>query len=93
MGDWAPYVGKGTLVDRTDFSTTPGKRDDLVNWFRAHPWPGTVAAEPYAARDGVVRLVMEPKSPSRPANATIWVSMVQVGAIVRYRIDAQAAFS
>ena len=86
-----PYAGKGTAVDRGQFYSVPGRMDQLIAWYRAHPVRGTVAAEPYPAAAGVRRLVMEPTA-KRSVRAMVWVSMVQRGDHVDYRIDAQTAW-
>ncbi|BEP13618.1 hypothetical protein acdb102_19290 [Acidothermaceae bacterium B102] len=88
-----PYFGKGTLVDRASFWTIEGKVGDLVNWVRAHPGTGNVAAEPYTTKHGIRRLDIEPKDRSKPTTANVWISMVQKGPLVVFRIDAQTAYS
>jgi hypothetical protein len=59
------------------------------------PGGGTLpqdAAEPLPATDGVLRLVMEPKDRRKPVQVLRWVSMVQHGAHVVFRLDAQTAW-
>ena len=87
-----PYFGKGTLVDRATFWTIPGKLSDLVSWFRANPGPGNVAAEPYREKNGIRRLDLEPKDRSKPTTANVWISMMQKGKQVVFRVDAQTAY-
>ena len=64
---------------------------DLVAWFRANPGPGNIAAEPYQQKHGVRRLDIEPKDRSKATHANVWISMVQKGKQVVFRIDAQTA--
>jgi hypothetical protein len=87
-----PYNGPGRAVDRSMAYSVQGTLDQLVAWYRAHPVPGTVAAEPQPLVNGVRRLVMEPKDRSAPVRALVWVSMVQRGDQVVYRIDAQTVW-
>ena len=87
-----PYTGLGTAVDRGETFTVTGTLDQLVAWFRANPAAGTIAAEPLPARDGVRRLVMEPKDRSKPLQVLYWVGMVQHKDHVVFRIDAQTAW-
>ncbi|MDX6257280.1 MAG: hypothetical protein QOJ11_3614 [Frankiales bacterium] len=89
---WPRYTGAGTLVDRAIFRTITGKRDDLFNWLRAHPPAGRFAAEPIKSSRGVLVLDMEPRDQTKPVTANIWVSMVQQGAQVVFRVDAQSAW-
>jgi hypothetical protein len=87
-----PYGGPGTAVDRSMAYRVQGTMDQLAAWYRAHPVVGTVAAEPQPILDGVRRLVMEPKNRSQAVRALVWVSMVQRGDQVVYRIDAQTVW-
>ena len=87
-----PYFGKGTLVDRALFYTITGKMADLIAWFRANPGRGNIAAEPYQEKFGIRRLDIEPKDRTKPTTANVWISMVQKGNQVVFRVDAQTAY-
>lgn len=88
-----PYTGSGTAVDRAYFYTVKGTVAQLRNWFQAHAPRGYVAAQPGKIVHGVLRLVMEPKTHPRTVPSLLWVSMLQKGGTVIFRVDGQAAWT
>jgi hypothetical protein len=86
------YMGPGHFVDRAWFYTIPGKREDLVAWYRHYVPKGYVAAEPVKGPKGVRMLVLVPRDHSKPVSAIVWISMEQRGGHVDFRIDAQTAW-
>ena len=86
-----PYFGKGTLVDRADFLDHRGQDGRPGQLVPRQPRSGNVAAEPYRAKHGIRRRDIEPKDRSKATTANVWISMVQKGSLVVFRIDAQTA--
>jgi hypothetical protein len=89
----APYNGHGTVVDRTYFYTVQGTMAELVNWYIAQLPKGFVLSEPGKPVHGVRRLVVEPRDRTVHPAALLWLSMVQSGKQVVFRLDGQAAWA
>jgi hypothetical protein len=87
-----PYTGSGTAVDRGNFWTVKGTVAELANYFQAHAAKGYIAAQPGKDVHGVRRLVLEPKTHPKLVTSLLWVSMVQKGGSVVFRLDGQAAW-
>jgi hypothetical protein len=88
-----PYTGSGTAVDRAFFYTVKGTVAELTNWYEAHAPKGFIAAEPGKVVHGVRRLVLEPKAHPPTVKSLVWVSMLQKGDTVVFRVDGQAAWA
>ena len=88
-----PYTGSGTAVDRAYFYTVKGTVAELTNWYEAHAPKGFIAAEPGKVVHGVRRLVLEPKTHPATVKSLVWVSMLQKGDTVVFRVDGQAAWA
>jgi hypothetical protein len=87
-----PYTGSGTAVDRAYFFTVKGKVAELTNWLQAHAPKGYVVTEPGKVVHGVRRLALVPTSHPATVTSLLWVSMLQRGGTVVFRIDGQAAW-
>lgn len=88
-----PYTGSGTAVDRAFFYTVKGTVAQLRNWYQAHAPSGFIAAQPGKTVHGVTRLVMEPKVHPTTVPSLVWISMLQKGDTVVFRVDGQAAWT
>lgn len=88
-----PYSGRGTAVDRASFYAVKGTVAELRNWFQAHAPRGYIAAQPGKTVHGVTRLVLEPRTHPSTVNSLVWVSMLQKGGTVVFRVDGQAAWT
>jgi hypothetical protein len=87
-----PYTGSGTAVDRAYFYTVKGTVAQLRNWYQAHPPGGYIAAQPGKTVHGVTRLVMESKAHPATVPSLLWISMLQKGDTVIFRVDGQTAW-
>jgi hypothetical protein len=86
-----PYTGSGTAVDRGGFWTVKGTVAQLTNYFQAHVEKGFALSEPGKVVHGVTRLVIAPRSHPKTVSTLQWVSMLQKGDTVVFRVDGQAA--